>query len=70
MWLRDSLRKDLPGTRILLYGYDTRLLHSESVQSIRDLANQFRNSIRLIRLYDMVRESRVGVVVIYSDASR
>jgi hypothetical protein len=49
MWLRDSLPDDLPGARILIYGYDTELQKSQSFQSLRNLANQFRNDLRAIR---------------------
>ena len=49
MWLRDSLPDDLPGARILIYGYDTELQKSQSFQSLRNLANQFSNHLRAIR---------------------
>jgi hypothetical protein len=49
MWLRDSLPHDLPGVRILVYGYDTQLESSQSFQNVRTLAGQFRNHIRAIR---------------------
>lgn len=38
MWLRDRLPKELPVVRSIIYGYDTSLLASESVQSVEDLA--------------------------------
>ncbi|KAL7937859.1 hypothetical protein V8C35DRAFT_290115 [Trichoderma chlorosporum] len=38
MWIRDSLPKDLPGVRNIIYGYDTALIDSTSFQTIRDLA--------------------------------
>lgn len=38
MWIRDKLPGQLPGTRSLVYGYDTRLHDSKSFQSIQDLA--------------------------------
>ena len=49
MWLRDSLPGDLPGARILIYGYDTGLEGSRSFQTMIDLASQFRNHIQAIR---------------------
>jgi hypothetical protein len=49
MWLRDSLSKELPGTRIFIYGYDTRLEQSDSFQNIDDLGIQLRTSIGDIR---------------------
>jgi hypothetical protein len=55
MWLRDSLPKDLPSLRVLIYGYDTRLEKSQSFQNTYDLGLQLRNSIQDIRNYDSVR---------------
>ena len=49
MWLRDSLPHDLPGARILIYGYDSRLEDSQSFQNVTTLAGQFRNQIQAIR---------------------
>ncbi|KAF6804014.1 ankyrin repeat-containing protein [Colletotrichum plurivorum] len=37
VWLRDFLPQDVPGVRVLLYGYDTTLPGSLSKQSIEDL---------------------------------
>ncbi|KAK5206616.1 hypothetical protein LTR99_005397 [Exophiala xenobiotica] len=41
MWLRDQLPHDFPDTRVMIYGYDTKLLKSESFQTIHDLAISF-----------------------------
>jgi hypothetical protein len=57
MWLRDSLPNDLPKTRILVYGYDTRLENSASFQSIDDLGIHLRSSINNIRNYASVRKT-------------
>jgi hypothetical protein len=38
MWIRDTLPKDLPGVRPVIYGYDTKLDSSQSFQTIPDLA--------------------------------
>lgn len=37
MWLRDALPLDAPVARILIYGYDTRLIGSSSFQNLTDL---------------------------------
>ncbi|KAK2055217.1 hypothetical protein LY76DRAFT_520869, partial [Colletotrichum caudatum] len=37
VWLRDFLPKDVPNSRVLIYGYDTRLEDSRWKQSIEDL---------------------------------
>lgn len=49
MWLRDALPKDLPNARILIYGYDTLLIGSESFQTIPDLGVWLRNAISVVR---------------------
>lgn len=41
MWLRDSLPRDLPGTRILTYGYNSDLVGSKSFQGIEAIASEF-----------------------------
>jgi hypothetical protein len=38
MWLRDQLPQDLKHVRSILYGYDTKLVMSESFQTVDDLA--------------------------------
>jgi len=45
MWLRDSLPVDLPGVRIMLYGYETQLHGSRSFQDLEALATTFRLDI-------------------------
>ncbi|KAF4449354.1 hypothetical protein F53441_7332 [Fusarium austroafricanum] len=55
MWLEDSLPAHLRATlagcaaRILLYGYDARVENTTSFQSIHDLADRLRGSLRAIR---------------------
>lgn len=48
MWLRDRLPKDIPGARVLTWGYDTTLFSSESVQGIADLGINFREALRWV----------------------
>lgn len=50
MWLRDALPKDLPSARILIYGYDTKLLESESTQNMIDIGRKLERQLRLIRV--------------------
>ncbi|KAJ4299611.1 hypothetical protein N0V90_004857 [Kalmusia sp. IMI 367209] len=52
MWLRDALPHDLTGeddenpfARVMVYGYDTKVAQSESIQSIEDLGTAFHSSI-------------------------
>lgn len=40
MWIRDCLPKDLPGTRAIIYGFNTKLVKSRSFQFISDLASE------------------------------
>ena len=67
MWLRDSLPKDLPKTRILVYGYDTRLANSTSFQSIDDVGIDLRSSINNIRNYSSVR--KIGIHILLTSNS-
>lgn len=45
MWLRDGLPKELPNTRIFVYGYDTQLQGSSSVQNLTDLGLGLRTAL-------------------------
>ncbi|KFY22657.1 hypothetical protein V493_06435 [Pseudogymnoascus sp. VKM F-4281 (FW-2241)] len=45
MWLCDSLPRDLPGSQIMIYGYDTQLHGSTSFQDLESLASSLRASI-------------------------
>ncbi len=47
IWLRDALPYELPGARVLTYGYDTRLSGSHSFQNLEDVASKFRVSLRI-----------------------
>jgi hypothetical protein len=49
VWLRDYLPDDVHGIRVLLYGYNTSLLGSDSKDSIEDLGNRFLESIKAFR---------------------
>ncbi|KAK4947025.1 hypothetical protein LTR10_014167 [Elasticomyces elasticus] len=48
MWLRDQLPSDFPSIRVLIYGYDTKLLKSESFQTVDDLAVSLIAQLRSI----------------------
>ncbi|TDZ15263.1 Protein SERAC1 [Colletotrichum orbiculare MAFF 240422] len=49
VWLRDFLPHDIPNARILLYGYDTKLLHSGSRQTIEDISVSLLNVLSAFR---------------------
>ncbi|KAL7928882.1 ankyrin repeat-containing domain protein [Trichoderma chlorosporum] len=49
MWLRDELAKTTKNARILLYGYDTTLIDSESFQDIGDIATRLSSDINAMR---------------------
>lgn len=49
MWLRDSLPKNLPNMRILLYGYESGLDGSESTLNISGIAETFIGHLRGLR---------------------
>ncbi|KAH7108962.1 P-loop containing nucleoside triphosphate hydrolase protein [Dactylonectria macrodidyma] len=52
MWLRDSLPYDIiradtddPMARVMIYGYESKVAQSESMQNLEDLATSFHNSL-------------------------
>ena len=49
VWLCDFLPRDIPNIRVLLYGYDTRLVRSTSKSSISDLSKSFLEHVRTLR---------------------
>lgn len=54
MWLRDALPIDFPGARILVYGYDTRLIRSMSFQNLTDLGKTLQIDMKGIRVCRIV----------------
>ena len=44
-WLRDYLPQTIPNLRVLVYGYDSRLLHYNGKESILDFAKGLLESI-------------------------
>jgi hypothetical protein len=48
MWLRDRLPRDFRQVRSIIYGYDTRLIHSHSFQGVEDLALSFLAQLKSI----------------------
>ena len=49
MWLRDSLPKDLPSCRVLLYGYESRLESSDSSHNISIIADSLVSHLKVLR---------------------
>ena len=41
MWLRDFLPRDIPRARILLYGYDSHIVNSQSRSILADFSSNF-----------------------------
>ena len=57
MWLRDSLPKDMPNLRVLLYGYASGLDGSDSNQNVSVIADSFVSQLGFLRLQSEVRAS-------------
>ncbi|KAF6811391.1 hypothetical protein CPLU01_15120 [Colletotrichum plurivorum] len=57
VWLRDFLPRDIPNARVLIYGYDTKLLGSDSRQSIEDMSIMLLNLLSSFRGEDKVRNN-------------
>jgi hypothetical protein len=59
MWLRDYLPEDLKKqnlqTRIMTYGYDSKLENSLNRASIHDYATRFLQALKYARSVEMVR---------------
>ncbi|RFN45021.1 hypothetical protein FIE12Z_10749 [Fusarium flagelliforme] len=49
MWLRDGLPVDEPNLRILSYGYDSKIVDSNSFQNLTDLARSFQLDLESIQ---------------------
>lgn len=49
VWLRDFLPRDIPNARIMLYGYDTKLIRSDSRQTIEDMGIMLLNLVASVR---------------------
>ncbi|KAK1458001.1 hypothetical protein CMEL01_15348 [Colletotrichum melonis] len=49
MWLRDALPLDIPNARVLIYGYDSRLVRSSSFQNLSDLGRALQIDLRGIQ---------------------
>ncbi|KAK2609803.1 hypothetical protein N8I77_003283 [Diaporthe amygdali] len=51
MWLTNDLPRDLPTARVMIFGYESRLQHSNSFVQLDDLASPLRDAVsRLLRL--------------------
>ena len=46
MWIRDTLPKNLKGTRAVIYGYNTKLDDSPSFQTILDLSSELISQLQ------------------------
>ena len=47
MWLRDALPEYLPNARVMIYGYDSKLVGSHSFQNLGDVGSRFRASLKV-----------------------
>jgi hypothetical protein len=50
--LRDSLPSDLPGARVMLYGYDTQLSGNRSFQDLEALVSTLRSDLQALAMRD------------------
>ncbi|KAI9683287.1 MAG: hypothetical protein M1822_006152 [Bathelium mastoideum] len=56
MWLRDELPKDLPGCRVMIWGYESKISGSNDSQNLSDIASKLR--FDLLQLEEAVRSKR------------
>ena len=57
IWPRDFLPSDIPRARVLLFGYNTKLLDSHSNRSIRDLGSHLFETLTRLREEEEVRST-------------
>jgi hypothetical protein len=55
MWLRDYLPQDIPGLRIFIYGYPSKLHESVSRASMWDYTQEFMKTVVELRRNEEVR---------------
>lgn len=63
MWLRDDLPYSIPNAGIFIYGYDTRLQGSTSLQCLEDLGLSFKDAL-LSLLGESLKSNRMKVLVL------
>jgi hypothetical protein len=49
MWLRDFLGRDIPGIRVFIWGYRSKLVDSKSHAGILDFRDNFLDDLKRIR---------------------
>lgn len=54
MWLRDSLPHHIPGLRVFIYGYPSRIYQSDSLLELEGISTSFRIALRALRHPDNV----------------
>ena len=60
MWLRDLLPEAINSARILLYGYNSRVLRNASISGIREHARLFVVSLQALKTRDKVGPLNLG----------
>lgn len=70
VWLRDFIPKDVPHTRVLIYGYNTTLPGSLSKQSIKDMGTALLEQIIAFRARDEVRPNTHFMKYLWADLQR
>jgi len=60
MWLRDFLRKDIPNIRVLLYGYESQVDNSSTIETIEELARACLNILHNFRVNTQVGVDSYG----------
>ncbi|KAA8571420.1 hypothetical protein EYC84_001423 [Monilinia fructicola] len=58
MWLRDFLPKDIPNTRVLLYGYPSAVPGGQSTEKVEDIASTFLNRLAILRKNSSVHDPK------------
>ncbi len=71
MWLRDYLPEDLRKqklqTRIMIYGYNSKLVESRAHATLHDYATQFLEALKSARSTDIARTLRIFQILTASN---
>lgn len=70
MWLRDFLPENVPGARILTYGYDSTLLGNSSTASIREFSRNLLGDLNTVRANEDVSTHPALIVCVGFRSSR
>ena len=64
MWLADFLPFHWPRARILIYGYESAIMGTESVQDLQDISRVFKTNLISVRQHQSVSNLPAQVAIV------